>query len=297
MVARGLRWGLAAQVIGMAILAVLLVRFGALSPAVAAACSVAALLGVYLFLTLATFAICWPQLREDNDGQRIGILAACRMMATEWLAFFALFGVIQPFTDSVFSVKGKPRRAQNPLVLLVHGYKCNSGLWWWMIARLRAAGFAVEAVDLEPALSSIDVFAEQLHRQIEAYLQETGGTKLRLVTHSMGGLVARAYLQRYGSARVDKLLTLACGHHGTRIALLGRGKNARQMEPGSAWLAALREPAPVTTVTVWAAQDNFIAPQTSSRLSGAREIILAGMGHLTFMFSPRVLAVLIDELR
>ena len=180
--------------------------------------------------------------------------------------------------------------------MLVHGYRCNSGLWWWMIARLRAAGFAAEAIDLEPALASIDRFAEQLHHAIEAYLPDTGAGKLRLVTHSMGGLVARAYLQRYGSQRVDKVITLACGHHGTRIAYLGLGKNAREMEPGSAWLAALPEPAPAPVVTIWTAQDNFIAPQTSSRLAGAQEIVLTGTGHLTLMFSPPVLDIVLKEL-
>jgi hypothetical protein len=68
------------------------------------------------------------------------------------------------------------------------------------------------------------------------------------------------------------------------------------MEPGSAWLAALPEPAPVPVVTVWTAQDNFIAPQTSSRLSGAQDIIVTGMGHLTLVFSRLVLDIVTKEL-
>ncbi len=297
MVARGLRWGLAVQVLGAGLCAYLLVRFAELSPATAAALGFAALLGVYLLLTLATFAICWPRGRDAIPEKNAGFLAACRTILTEWIAFVALFGVIQPFADTIFSVKAGRRRPEKLPVLLVHGYRCNSSLWWWMVPRLRRAGFEVEAIDLEPALVSIDRFAEQLHRHIEAWLKDTGSAKLRLVTHSMGGLVARAYLQRYGSQRVYKLVTLACGHHGTRLARLGWGRNAREMEPGSDWLAALEEPAPVSTVTIWTAQDNFIAPQTSSRLSGAQEIILAGMGHLTLMFSRRVLDLVLNELR
>ncbi len=297
MVARGLRWGLAVQALGVALCAYLLVRFAELGAVKAAALSFAALSGVYLLLTLATFAICWPRSRDAIAGKTIGFLAVCRTILTEWLAFFTLFGVIQPFANSIFSVKAARRRGEKPPVMLVHGYRCNSGLWWWMVSRLRSAGFEVEAIDLEPALVSIDRFAEQLDQHIEACLRDTGSAKLRLVTHSMGGLVARAYLQRYGSRRVDKLITLACGHHGTRLAHLGSGRNAREMEPGSAWLAALREPAPVPTVTIWTAEDNFIAPQTSSRLSGAREVALTGMGHLTFMFSRRVLDIVLNELR
>ena len=101
MVARGLRLGLAVQAIGMALCAFLLVRFAELSPAVATAVSFAVLLGVYLLFTLATFAICWPR-EHVVPEQNIGFLAACRTILTEWLAFFALFGVIQPFADICF---------------------------------------------------------------------------------------------------------------------------------------------------------------------------------------------------
>ena len=117
MVAKGLRRALAIQAIGMAICAYLLVRFAELSLAAAAVHSFAVLLGVYLLFTLATFAICWPRSRDDGPGQTSSLLAACRTIFTEWLAIFALFGVIQPFADSFFSVKGRSRRAEKLPVL------------------------------------------------------------------------------------------------------------------------------------------------------------------------------------
>ena len=299
MVARGLRWGLVVQALCVALCAYGLVRFGGTRPPLATVTGLAGLFCVYGLFALATFALTWPRKLDAVPEQSIGFFAACLTILREWLSFFALFAVIQPFADSVFRVKREQQqRLQGAFpVVLVHGYKCNSGLWWWMIARLRSAGFTAEAIDLEPALASIDRFADQLHRHIESCLARHGGGKVRLVTHSMGGLVARAYLKRYGSGKVDKLITLACGHHGTRIARLGSGRNAREMEPGSAWLKALPEPVPVRTVSVWTAQDNFIAPQTSSRLSGAESVMLSGIGHLTFMFSERVAGLVVQELR
>ncbi len=89
MVAKGLRRGLAVQAVGMAICAYLLVQFAELSLAAAAALSFAALLGVYLLLTLATFAICWPRSRDGGPGQTISLLSGCRTILTEWLAIFA----------------------------------------------------------------------------------------------------------------------------------------------------------------------------------------------------------------
>lgn len=65
---------------------------------------------------------------------------------------------------------------------------------------------------------------------------------LLLVGHSMGGLVARAYLRRYGELRVARLITLGTPHRGSLLAHLGIGRNARQMEPGSVWLRELAKP-------------------------------------------------------
>jgi triacylglycerol lipase len=297
MIARGLRFGLAVQIFAAALFAYGLANTCTLSAPLAALLGFAALLAVYAGLTLLTFALTWPRRGEAAPEQRIGFLPGCLMICREWLAFFALFAIVQPFGDSFFSVKQARRRSDDPPVVLVHGYKCNSAFWWWMIARLRSAGIAAEAIDLEPALASIDSYADQLHRQIEACVDETGAGKVRLITHSMGGLVARAYLNRYGSARVDRAITLACVHHGTRLARLGFGPNARQMEPGSAWLSGLPGRLPVPAVNVWMAQDNFIAPQTSSRLPGSEDIMLSGMGHLTIAFSPLVADLLVKKLR
>ena len=64
-----------------------------------------------------------------------------------------------------------------------------------------------------------------------------------IVAHSMGGLVARAYLRRHGGAQVARVITLGTPHHGTALANLAPGSNARQMSrPGgqpNAWLAQL----------------------------------------------------------
>jgi triacylglycerol lipase len=297
MIARGLRFGLAAQIFGAALFAYALANINDLSAPFAALLGVASLLALYAALTILTFALTWPRGPEATPGQRIGFLPACLMIFREWLAFLALFAIIQPFGDSVFSVKRSRRPSKKPPIVLVHGYKCNSAFWWWLIARLRSAGFAAEAIDLEPAFASIDSYADQLHRRIEACLHETGAGKVRLLTHSMGGLVARAYLKRYGAACVDRAITLACVHHGTRLAQLGFGLNARQMEPGSAWLSDLPDHLPVPTVNVWMAQDNFIAPQTSSFISGSEDIMLSGMGHLTVAFSPFVADLLVKKMR
>ncbi len=293
MVTARLRWTLALELLGAFIAA----SVAGASIACAAGLAFLLLFALHVLVILVTFAIAWPQNAQVVSGQKPGFIATCGTIAAECLAYFALFAVIQPFETLFAAPAPKPRPGQQP-VMLVHGYVCNPGVWWWLRARLRAKGIDAKPVNLEPPLASIDVLAEQLHGYIEAYLKDTGSGKLVLVTHSMGGLAARAYLKQHGGGRIAKLITLACPHHGTRLAYLGFGRNARQMQPGSAWLCELSKggPLPVPAVTIWSALDNFVAPQSSSRLEGAREIVLGGPGHLSLVFSRRVLALLIGEL-
>jgi len=61
---------------------------------------------------------------------------------------------------------------------------------------------------------SLTEAAEDLHRQIQRWLCETGLSQVDLIAHSYGGLVARSYLRRHGAAAVDWLITLGTPHRG-----------------------------------------------------------------------------------
>ena len=217
----------------------------------------------------------------------------------EAAAFVVLFQAIQPFaglwmgSDAV----GRLAPGRRPL-LLVHGYCCNRGLWWWLRRALRAHGHAVTTVDLGGPFADIDRFAEVLDARIDALLAETGAAEVVLVTHSMGGLVARALLARRGAGRIARLLTLATPHHGTVTARLGLGRNARQMEPTSPWLARLDAlaPPPIDVLSVWSAGDEVVVPPVSSRLRFGREVVFGRLGHVAMVVSPAVRDLLLAEL-
>lgn len=218
----------------------------------------------------------------------------------EWAASVLLFGLVMPF-ERVFmggDAVGRLTAGRRP-VLLVPGYMCNRGLWWWLRRRLRAAGHAVATVTLETPISDIDRLADGLGRRIDALLAETGADRVVLVTHSMGGLVARALLARPGAAeRVAHFVTIGGPHHGTVLAPLGWGRNAAQMRVDSVWLAALNrvERPPVPTRVVRSDGDTIVVPPVSSRLDGVEEVVLPAIGHLSMVLSPRVADLLLADL-
>ncbi|HEX8602629.1 MAG TPA: alpha/beta fold hydrolase [Pseudoduganella sp.] len=184
-------------------------------------------------------------------------------------------------------------------VLLVHGYGCNGGFWAALRTLLQRERISHATVDLEPVTAPLDDYVAQLDCAVQRLLAATGAPRIVIVAHSMGGLVARAWLRRHGAQHVARVVTVGTPHHGTGLASLGIGANARQMQQDSAWLVRLAQEdtawRPLVT-SVWSWHDNIVAPQTSCRLPGAKNIVFSGIGHVALGSDPRVLCCILDEI-
>jgi triacylglycerol lipase len=277
---------------------VLLAQYYATNPAVAALSVVSVFVALHTGCVVASFVISRRHAFKAPSELTPSWSAAAFTVVREWLAYLALFVVIQPFERACMTDDARePCRPGGIPVLLIHGYLCNRGIWWWIRRKLTATGFVVATINLEPPTGSIEKFADQLHARIEAFCADAGASQVALVSHSMGGLVARAYLRKHGPLRVAKLVTLACPHHGTWLAFYGVGANAREMEPDSAWIRSLNLTDPgVPMLSIWSPYDNVVAPQDSSRLPGVRDQAVPALGHLAELFSPLVFDILAREL-
>lgn len=251
-------------------------------------------------LTLASFVLAWLWRSPRPESGQIGLLAAAGLFIREWAGSSFVFGFGQAFENVFVASDRLPRVARDETpVLLIHGYCCNRGAWWWVKPQLERAGFVVATVNLEPVLGDIDDHALPLAERIEEICRETGARRVALVCHSMGGLSARAYLRACGSERVAQLITIGTPHHGSRLASLGLGQDARQMKPGGEWLgqlAAWQVSPQIDFVSIFSLHDNLVAPQDSAILDGAHSIPLAGRGHIDMLHSRVVLDLLIDTL-
>ena len=211
--------------------------------------------------------------------------------ATEVFAFWRNFVAVMPF-DAFWRGEEKPLPpAPNATpVILIPGYSCNRGLWFDLARKLEHAGRVVAPVDFGWPFADIDQLAEALDQHIASVRVRTGASKVVLVGHSMGGLIARAYLARRGGDEVVSLITLATPHQGAELAKFAPGRSARQMEPDSAWLAALNaKEIPVPVHAFWAGRDEFVSPPDAARLPGSAETCAPIAGHLTVLQQPEVL--------
>jgi triacylglycerol lipase len=186
-------------------------------------------------------------------------------------------------------------------VLLVHGIVDNRSIFAVLARALRRRGFGVvHAVNfsiLTAFTGDIRVAARELGHHVERICASTGADRVHIVGHSLGGLMARYYVQRLGGdARVDTLVTLGTPHRGSLIAhFLPPTRVPQQLCPGSDLVRELDEPAPgcrTHVVAVWSKQDQLIIPQSAARLDhpdlDVSEVVLEHVGHLSMTIDPDV---------
>lgn len=273
----------------------------AITPWQAALLGVGSVFLVRLLITANNFLMAWRHRSATPEQHALRWYQTCRLFAGEFKSSMLTSSWYMPF----FSVSRK-NFADTPSlpVLLIHGYGCNSGYWHHLGRGLSAKHITHHAIDLEPVFGSIDDYLPAVHAAIDTLRRESGQEKIIIVAHSMGGLVARAYLCVHGAAHIAKVITLGVPHHGTGLAEIGIGKNSDQMrctdDHPHSWLRQLAEkesPAHYALfVNIYSHHDNIVSPQTSSYLSGARNLAVSGIGHVALAFHPTTQAMVMAEI-
>lgn len=302
MTARLMRWILLVQLFAAGLLAIAAWQGLGLGPAAALLLGVAAVIVVRLAISANNFLMSWYLGSPTPPQFRLTPFGRIRLFAEEF------------YTSMLLSSWVMPRARQcmveypggGPAVLLLHGYGCNSGYWKHLTPMLEARRITHAGLDLEPTLAGIDEFVPLVAQAMQRLRDATAGAPVIIVAHSMGGLVARAYLRAHGTVGVARVITLGTPHHGSALASFGPGLNAAQMcrsprtGAESGWLrelAAAESPEVRALFTsLLTHHDNIIAPQTSSHLEGARNIEFGGMGHVAMGRHPQILACVLDQI-
>jgi hypothetical protein len=175
-------------------------------------------------------------------------------------------------------------------ILLVHGLVDNRSIFTLLRRALQRRGFGrVLTLNYSPFTQDVRTAAARLERLVERTCEQTGYERVHVVGHSLGGLVARYYVQRMGGdARVHTLVTLGSPHAGTHAAYLLPQRLVRQLRPGSDLMRDLAEPVTACRtrfVSYWSDLDQLIVPKRSARLDHpdlqVRNVLLRGVGHMS----------------
>lgn len=187
---------------------------------------------------------------------------------------------------------------EKPPVVLLHGFIDNRSVFVLLRRSLLQHGHRrIESLNYSPLTCDIRTAAELLGRHIEEICERTGSTRVDVVGHSLGGLIARYYVQRLGGDhRVRTLVTLGTPHSGTTVVpLMNAHPIVRQMRPGSDVLQELTRPAPgcrTHFVSFWSDLDHLMDPLETACIDHpdliAQNVRVSGIGHLALPVHPAV---------
>ena len=190
-------------------------------------------------------------------------------------------------------------------ILLVHGMVDNRSIFTLLRRGLRRRGFGrVLSMNYSPATNDIRSAAQDLAEQVESLVADTGYERIHVVGHSLGGLIARYYVQCLGGdERVHTLVTMGTPHGGTLPARLFPVELCRQLRPGSDVYAELERPAPgcqTRFIAYWSDLDQLIVPKRNARIThrdlSVRNVLVRGVGHMSLPIQPRLAREISDAL-
>ncbi|WP_372349653.1 lipase family alpha/beta hydrolase [Streptomyces sp. KL116D] len=209
-----------------------------------------------------------------------------------------------PVAEDLAEVLAEPAGASRlptpakPPVLLLHGFIDNRSVFVLLRRSLAQHGRnQLESLNYSPLTCDIRAAAALLGRHVEELCERTGHDRIDIVGHSLGGLIARYYVQCLGGeVRVRTLVTLGTPHAGTLVAPLADAHPiVRQMRPGSSVVEELKQPAPgcrTRFVSFWSDLDQLMVPLETACIDHAdllaQNVRVTGIGHLALPVHPAV---------
>lgn len=181
------------------------------------------------------------------------------------------------------------------VVFLIHGVMATAGVFAPIEDRLRRSG--VEHIGSFSYLPFRSVGS--LTAELRAALRHLPArARLHLVGHSLGGVVARHYVQEGGGERhVYQTISLASPFHGTGVVsflprpVASLSPLSHELSPSSSLLSRLRDPSlsarHVPHTSFVAAGDVLVPPASAAFVHGDVHVV-EGVGHNALLFHDGV---------
>jgi pimeloyl-ACP methyl ester carboxylesterase len=110
--------------------------------------------------------------------------------------------------------------------------------------------------------------------------------EVTVVAHGLGGLVAAYAAFHIPGLPIRRLITIACPWGGTKTAVFGRDRLAREARFAAERLVGLAPVVPTTAM--WSDADDFVVPSSSAVPDGAESVCFRAFGHAELMLSSEV---------
>lgn len=261
-------------------------------------------LALNLLVVILSYSMCWyeyansaPQLMERRFSSR-SLRMVLSLIAQETF-FNVLTLLVIPF--GLINPRRHPRHRGETPILLLHGLFNNRASWFWFKRFLRKEGFNNIATINLSSWHNEEVLTELVAKKVDELRHRLGVDKVHLVSHSMGGIIARNFIQlRGGAGKVDRCICLGSPHFGSKLTPFTLAPLGNVLIPGSQFLQRLTAaPAPtgVRMTNIYTTKDNMILPNTNTRLPWGEAVELDGMGHTGLIYRQAALRAVSTALK
>ncbi len=147
----------------------------------------------------------------------------------------------------------------------------------------------------------MDILVERVAQRVDELRYSLGVDKVDLVGHSLGGILARYYIQcQGGEFYVRNCVLLGAPHGGSKLAPFAVSRLGKLLIPGSAFLTALAArplPEEVSFTVISSSHDNMVLPWRNATLAGVRNVELDAVGHNGLLYHPDAFAAITGGLK
>jgi triacylglycerol esterase/lipase EstA (alpha/beta hydrolase family) len=215
------------------------------------------------------------------------------------------FGLKKEKNPSLLSYQNHKRP-----ILLIHGIFHNHSAFFKIKRELLRHGWdKIYTINLSTYSQGIEDLAVLTEKKIDAILEQTNADKVDIIAHSLGGIIARYYIQILtGHQKVKHCITLGTPHQGTLLSKVGIGKSIKELRPTSGLIKKLgAKPLPksVSFTSFWSPFDLMVWPSRYAQIkndsktdSHIQNIEVPNTGHAGLLFSKEVfykIATILDN--
>ncbi|MEM8885967.1 MAG: alpha/beta fold hydrolase [Planctomycetota bacterium] len=182
-------------------------------------------------------------------------------------------------------------------VVLLHGLGRSASTMRILEWRLRTAGFRVLNIDYDSLQEDFDEVVGKVARRVDELASPVA--RRHYVGHSLGGLVARAVIDKRPPMYLGRVVMMGTPNDGSPVADMLR-------EKGLAWVlgrsgqqigVALDLPPPDYEVGVLAGEEDPLVPPERTRLPGMTDFMLVPGGHVRMRYDATSAEQVIHFLR
>jgi triacylglycerol lipase len=190
-------------------------------------------------------------------------------------------------------------RPQAP-VLLLHGIDDTRAAFAHMKQALEQHGHPVLEHDFIPNNGTVAL--EELATVLKTTIDpQVGSQPIKIVAFSLGGIIARYYLQELdGIRQVSHFISIASPHAGTYTAYFRLGRGVAQLRPGHPFLSNLAQSTDllrqIETWTIGTPYDLTIIPHISTILFPDRHTVIQSMAHPLLLRNKDCIQTVLDRL-